>query len=127
MRQILEWPKALEVFVWGNPRDKIFTIPPDFGTWSIPLLDSSLEPQKDTLKLVHMGHVNFNHGGPALLESWILPRVELFDYMLGPLKRGYDWHIEAGSPFHSYMRRFSEKGRYNASFTFEELTTLEIE
>lgn len=127
LHQILEWPKALEVFVWGNPRDKIFSTPQDFRTWSIPVLERALVPQKDTLKLIHMGHVNFNHEGPALLESWILPRVELFEYMLDPLKKGYDWHIEVESPFHSYMKRFSEKGRYITTITSKELPRLENE
>lgn len=92
--------------------------------WSIRVLDHVLEPQKDTLKLIQMGHFNFHHAGPAL-ESWILPRVELFEYMLEPLKKGHTWYYGDESTFHFYMKRFSEEGKYITPVTPEKPTISE--
>lgn len=111
--ELLHWPAVLEDFCWGNARNDYLSLPSvDTSMWSIPVLDRLLRPHKGTLKVIKMGHENFNHEGPPLLASWILPRVEMFEYMLERKRKGHTWYYGSESPYHAYMEKYSDEGRY---------------
>ncbi|KAF1967947.1 hypothetical protein BU23DRAFT_558934 [Bimuria novae-zelandiae CBS 107.79] len=108
LRELLQWPKTLENFTWGNPRYDAWMVNRDVNIWSIPVLERLLLPHKETLKVLELGPLNFDHETPAL-DSWLLPLVVL---LKGMSKDNWDMFFRDHGTMESYMDYYSAEGRY---------------